>query len=186
MVFFSSIKRFEVTIQRFFVNLFYSIPDSNLQFIKGKLAGIFVDILRATLYNKRQKKILTGPVWFISVMHISNTLTGTSASRWYCGRFAVFRGTLLGLRKPTDTKPLFHSLVMNQLESTDGLDSLAQISFIKRKKHKIQKIRNLYMKKYKEPGLGLPNGKTENGKSYLIFLHVLRITYCYFRESRSS
>ena len=55
MVFFSSIKRFEVIIQRFFVNLFYSIPDSNLQFIKGKLAGIFVDILRATQYNKRQE-----------------------------------------------------------------------------------------------------------------------------------
>ena len=123
---------------KLFSNLFYSIPNLNLQFIKGKACG------NSRIYssgqcndNKRQEKILTGPVWFISVIHISNTCTlnGTSVSRWYCGRFAVFRGTLLGLRRPTDTKPLFHSLVMNQLESTDGLVFFEQHSFIKRKKH---------------------------------------------------
>ena len=37
--------------------------------------------------------------------------------------------------KPTDTKPLFHSLAMNKLESNDGLDFFAKISFMKRKKY---------------------------------------------------
>ena len=118
-----------------FVSLFYSIPNVNHNLLKEKLEGIVVHILSAMKYNKPREKLLTGPILFICAMYISNTLISKSASRWYCCRFAVCRGTLLGLHKPTDTKPLIHRLAMNQLESTDGLDFFAKISFMKRMKH---------------------------------------------------
>ena len=121
-----------------FVSLFYSIPIVlTYNLLKAKLEGILVNILSAMKYNNPREKLLTGPVLFICAMYISNTLIGTSASRWYCCRFAVCRGTLLGLHKPTDTEPLIHRLAMNQLESTDGLDFFAKISFMKRKKHNL-------------------------------------------------
>ena len=118
-----------------FVSLFYSIPIVNLQFIKGKAWRNCRTHSQCNEIQQPREKLLTGPILFICAMYISNTLIGKSASRWYCCRFAVCRGTLLGLHKPTDNKPLFHSLAMNQLESTDGLDFFAKISFMKRKKH---------------------------------------------------
>ena len=50
-------------------------------------------------YNKLQEKLLTGPVLFTCAMHISNTLIGTSANRWYCCRFACLPGNTARLRK---------------------------------------------------------------------------------------
>ena len=116
-------------------------------------------------YNKPREKLLTGPVLFICAMYISNTLIGTSASRWYCCRFAVCRGTLLGLHKPTDTEPLIHRLAMNQLESTDGLDFFAKISFMKKKEAQLTERKfknNNNNNKYKKPDLPYGKKKTEN------------------------
>ena len=112
-------------------------------------------------YNKPRENLLTRPVVFICAMYISNTLIGTSANRWYCCRFAVCRGTLLGLRKPTDTKPLFHSLAMNQLESTDGLDFFAKNFLYEKKRSTIngkEIKKNNNNNKCKKPDM--PNGKS--------------------------
>ena len=118
-----------------FVSLFYSIPNVNHNLLKENLERIVVHILSAMKYNKPREKLLTGPILFICATYISNTLIGKSASRRYCCRFTDCRGTVLGLHKPTDTKLLFHSVAMNQLECTDGLDFFAKISFMKRMKH---------------------------------------------------